>query len=134
MTRCPSHCPKLSPICPAFRDNVGLRQALPNTAKSPRHNGRRPQEPTPITSSAAFEPPRLLLSCPPISAATTSAAIQRESTLIHQRLCASSFVHLKYVARPRNRYKISGPSRPLDIPTDVQEAPLAALCPAPASR
>ena len=36
MTRCPSLCPKPSPICPAFRDNAGLRQASPNTAKSPR--------------------------------------------------------------------------------------------------
>lgn len=27
MTRCPSVCPKLIPICPVFRDNVALRQA-----------------------------------------------------------------------------------------------------------
>ena len=29
MMTCPSLCPRLSPICPAFRDNVALRQALP---------------------------------------------------------------------------------------------------------
>jgi hypothetical protein len=33
MMRCPSVCPKLIPLCPVFRDNVALRQALPNTAK-----------------------------------------------------------------------------------------------------